>query len=249
MRDLARRRGRGAVRQGHRRRHGDDRARRPAAVRLAPLRKLRALDALSATTTWSRMQRANLIDPMAPNPSVEMLLHAFLPHKFVDHTHATAVLSLIDQPDGEKQCATRFIGGRARLRALRHAGLRPRQEGGRGLRASEPEVDGLILRQARHLHLRRERARSLRAHDRDGHARRGAARAATARRCSSRRTAAARRRRAAQVAPIVRGACSLKDDDDRRRLAPARARIPRQRRDPQFRQRRGAWRATARPAW
>ena len=40
-----------------------------------------------------------------------MMLHAFLPHKFVDHTHATAVLSLIDQPDGEER-APRSFGGR-----------------------------------------------------------------------------------------------------------------------------------------
>ena len=52
-----------------------------------------------------RIQRENLLDPAAPNPSVETLLHAFLPHKFVDHTHATAVLSLVDQPDGEAICA------------------------------------------------------------------------------------------------------------------------------------------------
>ena len=52
-----------------------------------------------------RIQRENLIeDPMAPNPSVETLLHAFLPHTFVDHTHSTAVLSLIDQPDGAALC-------------------------------------------------------------------------------------------------------------------------------------------------
>src|SRR6266851_3030066 len=45
------------------------------------------------------------IDPGAPNPSVETLLHAFLPHKFVDHTHATAVLSLADQPDAAERVA------------------------------------------------------------------------------------------------------------------------------------------------
>ena len=43
------------------------------------------------------LQRANLIDPSSPNPSVETLLHAFLPHKFVDHTHSTAVLAIVDQ--------------------------------------------------------------------------------------------------------------------------------------------------------
>ena len=46
-------------------------------------------------------QRINLLDSAAPNPSVETLLHAFLPHKFIDHTHSTAVLALTDQPDGE----------------------------------------------------------------------------------------------------------------------------------------------------
>jgi len=74
------------------------------AVRLAELRELRAREALS-DEDMVRLQRANLIDPMAPNPSVETLLHAFLPHKFVDHTHSTAVLSLIDQPDGEVRAA------------------------------------------------------------------------------------------------------------------------------------------------
>ncbi len=53
------------------------------AVRLAPLRKLRGRAQLS-DEEMVRVQRANLIDPAAPNPSVETLLHAFLPHKFVD---------------------------------------------------------------------------------------------------------------------------------------------------------------------
>jgi rhamnose utilization protein RhaD (predicted bifunctional aldolase and dehydrogenase)/NAD(P)-dependent dehydrogenase (short-subunit alcohol dehydrogenase family) len=74
------------------------------AVRLEPLGKLRALPTLS-DEDMVRIQRANLIDPMAPNPSVEMLLHAFVPHKFIDHTHATAVLSLVDQPQGPEICA------------------------------------------------------------------------------------------------------------------------------------------------
>src|SRR5271170_4738911 len=78
-----------------------------SAVRLAPMRKLRALDRVGDEELVG-VERANLIDPAAPNPSVEMMLHAFLPHKFVDHTHATAVLSLIDQPDGEKKCADVF---------------------------------------------------------------------------------------------------------------------------------------------
>src|SRR5258705_12888487 len=79
------------------------------AVRLDRLRKLRTRAALS-DEDMVRVQRENLIDPMAPNPSVETLLHAFLPHKFVDHTHSVAILSLTDQPDGEKICAELYDG-------------------------------------------------------------------------------------------------------------------------------------------
>jgi rhamnose utilization protein RhaD (predicted bifunctional aldolase and dehydrogenase) len=43
--------------------------------------------------------RGNLLDPTSPNPSVETLLHAFLPGKFVDHSHATPILVLANQPD------------------------------------------------------------------------------------------------------------------------------------------------------
>ncbi|HEY2835733.1 MAG TPA: class II aldolase/adducin family protein, partial [Rhizomicrobium sp.] len=70
------------------------------AVRLAPLRKLRKLDKLS-DEDMVNFQRINLLDSMAPNPSVETLLHAFLPHKFIDHVHSTAVLALTDQPDNK----------------------------------------------------------------------------------------------------------------------------------------------------
>src|SRR6202790_355580 len=74
------------------------------AIRLAPIQKLRARDALT-DADMVKIQRANLLDPGAPNPSVETLLHAFLPHKFIDHTHAAAVLSLADQPDAAERCA------------------------------------------------------------------------------------------------------------------------------------------------
>jgi rhamnose utilization protein RhaD (predicted bifunctional aldolase and dehydrogenase)/NAD(P)-dependent dehydrogenase (short-subunit alcohol dehydrogenase family) len=77
------------------------------AVRLDSLRKLRAREELS-DEDMVRVQRASLLDPMAPNPSVETLLHAFLPHTFVDHTHSTAVLSLVDQPNGAELCAEVF---------------------------------------------------------------------------------------------------------------------------------------------
>ncbi len=77
------------------------------AVRLAPLLDYRALPALS-DEDMVNVQRGNLMDSTSPNPSVETLLHAFLPHKFIDHTHSTAILSLTDQPDGEALCRDVF---------------------------------------------------------------------------------------------------------------------------------------------
>src|SRR3984885_14853504 len=71
------------------------------AVKLEPLRRLLALERLS-DEDMVNYQRINLLDSSAPNPSVETLLHAFLPQKFVDHTHSTAVLAITNQPEGEK---------------------------------------------------------------------------------------------------------------------------------------------------
>jgi len=68
------------------------------AVKLETVKRLRGLAALSDEEMVNQVRLA-LLDSTAPNPSVETLLHAFLPHTFVDHTHANAVLSLVDQPD------------------------------------------------------------------------------------------------------------------------------------------------------
>lgn len=78
------------------------------AVRMEPLMRLRALPALS-DEDMVNVQRSNLLDSSAPNPSVEALLHAYLPHKYVDHTHATAFLALANLPEAE--AATREIFG------------------------------------------------------------------------------------------------------------------------------------------
>lgn len=77
------------------------------AVKMDALLKARGLESLSDETMVA-LQRANLIDPSAPNPSIETLLHAFLPHRFVDHTHSTAILALVDQDDSEAVCRAVF---------------------------------------------------------------------------------------------------------------------------------------------
>jgi rhamnose utilization protein RhaD (predicted bifunctional aldolase and dehydrogenase)/NAD(P)-dependent dehydrogenase (short-subunit alcohol dehydrogenase family) len=176
------------------------------AVRLAPLLKLREREILS-DEEMVRLQRANLIDPSAPNPSVEALLHAFLPHKFVDHTHSTAVLALTDQPDGEALCREVF-GGRV--------GYVPYVMPGFGLAKAaaqvfdaDPSVEGLVLvkhgifsfgADARQAYERMIALVTL-----------AEQRLAKNRKPAPRAKLPARPAQLADVAPIVRGACSLPD--------------------------------------
>jgi rhamnose utilization protein RhaD (predicted bifunctional aldolase and dehydrogenase)/NAD(P)-dependent dehydrogenase (short-subunit alcohol dehydrogenase family) len=112
------------------------------AVRLAPLRRLRALDALS-DEDMVNFQRANLLDSAAPNPSVETLLHAFLPQKFIDHTHSTAVLALADQPDCAEICRAVF-GRRMGLVPYLMPGFALAKKAAEVFEA-DPAVEGLIL--------------------------------------------------------------------------------------------------------
>ncbi len=77
------------------------------ALRLEPLLALRALDSLDDEDMVAEQRRA-LLDASAPNPSIETLLHAFLPARFVDHSHADAILALTNQPDGKQRVAALF---------------------------------------------------------------------------------------------------------------------------------------------
>jgi rhamnose utilization protein RhaD (predicted bifunctional aldolase and dehydrogenase)/NAD(P)-dependent dehydrogenase (short-subunit alcohol dehydrogenase family) len=179
------------------------------AVRLAPLLKLRALDRL-ADEDMVRVQRANLLDPGAPNPSVETLLHAFLPAKFVDHTHANAVLSLVDQPDGEKICREVY-DGRFGFVSYVMPGFDLAKKAARVFEL-DPRVEGLILMKhgiftfgadAREAYERMIAAVSAaEAHIHKKGARRTFPAIALPQRIAG----------VAEAAPILRGACALKDD-------------------------------------
>src|SRR5437868_3447575 len=179
-----------------------------AAVRLEPLRKLRARDALS-DEDMVRVQRANLIDPSAPNPSVETLLHAFLPHKFVDHTHSTAVLSLTDQADGDGLCEEVY-GKRMGYVPYIMPGF-ALAKAAAAVYEGDPKVEGLILhrhgiftfgpdareayeRMIGHVTLAEERLKRGR-------------KAVFASAQMPQQIA-----NSTDVAPIIRGACALKDD-------------------------------------
>ena len=77
------------------------------AVKLEPLLSLKNKKYLSDEDMVA-YQKRNLIDIKSPNPSVETFLHAFLPFKYVDHTHADAVMNITNRPGGFNLCKEIF---------------------------------------------------------------------------------------------------------------------------------------------
>ncbi|MEN8215752.1 MAG: bifunctional aldolase/short-chain dehydrogenase [Pseudomonadota bacterium] len=73
-----------------------------APVKLDVLKKMAMLDQLS-DTEMVRVQRSAMTDPSAPNPSVEAILHAIIPFRYVDHTHADAVVTITNTENGAER--------------------------------------------------------------------------------------------------------------------------------------------------
>jgi rhamnose utilization protein RhaD (predicted bifunctional aldolase and dehydrogenase)/NAD(P)-dependent dehydrogenase (short-subunit alcohol dehydrogenase family) len=71
-----------------------------APVRIDVLHEVAQLPSVS-DSDLVRVQRSALIDPSAPDPSVEAVLHAIIPATYVDHTHADVVVALSNTPNGE----------------------------------------------------------------------------------------------------------------------------------------------------
>jgi rhamnose utilization protein RhaD (predicted bifunctional aldolase and dehydrogenase)/NAD(P)-dependent dehydrogenase (short-subunit alcohol dehydrogenase family) len=69
-------------------------------VKLDVLLRMAQLETL-ADSDMVRAQRAAMPNPDAPTPSVEAILHAIIPYKFVDHTHADVVVTITNTPGGE----------------------------------------------------------------------------------------------------------------------------------------------------
>jgi len=73
-----------------------------APLRLQPVRRLAELPSLGDPQMVEQLA-IHALRAGAPPPSVEAILHALLPHRFVDHTHADAVLAVADTADGEER--------------------------------------------------------------------------------------------------------------------------------------------------
>ena len=73
-----------------------------APVDLKYLLSLAQLDELSDTDMVIQQKIATL-KPNSPSPSVEAILHALIPYKYVDHTHADSILCITNTPNGLKK--------------------------------------------------------------------------------------------------------------------------------------------------
>jgi len=78
-----------------------------APVKLATLQEMAKLESLSDSDMVTE-QKAAMIDASAPNPSVEAILHAIIPYKFVDHTHADAVVTISNSINGQEHISKLF---------------------------------------------------------------------------------------------------------------------------------------------
>jgi len=68
---------------------------------LAPLRELAQRRTMS-DDDMVRLFERYLLDSKAPRPSIETLLHAFIPETAIDHTHADAILALANTRQGQR---------------------------------------------------------------------------------------------------------------------------------------------------
>lgn len=109
---------------------------------LEQLRELRVLEHLS-DEDMVREVRRTLLNPSSPTPSVEALLHAFLPHRFVDHSHADAVLALSDREGGEELCREVY-GDRVAYLPFVMPGF-PLAKAVAAVVEEQPNVEGVLL--------------------------------------------------------------------------------------------------------
>src|SRR6267142_6811453 len=72
-----------------------------AGLRLDELLPLRARQEMDDASMVEHLLRSAL-RPDQPRPSIETLLHSFIPAAHVDHTHPDAVIALTSTPDGRR---------------------------------------------------------------------------------------------------------------------------------------------------
>jgi rhamnulose-1-phosphate aldolase/alcohol dehydrogenase len=180
-------------------------------VALDELRRLQALDALT-DEEMVRSIRRQMLDPSGPQPSIETLLHAWLPHKFVDHSHSDAIVALTNTSAGERPIRE-ALGERVAIVPYVKPGFSLARLAA-AVFEKDPGVEALVLvhhglftfgetaEESYRRHIRLVQAATEYLERRAGSVARPA-----------RVDASSARGRAARVAPLVRGALAERDDD------------------------------------
>jgi rhamnose utilization protein RhaD (predicted bifunctional aldolase and dehydrogenase)/NAD(P)-dependent dehydrogenase (short-subunit alcohol dehydrogenase family) len=110
---------------------------------LERLRPVEGWDDAGEEDAGALLEAARL-DPRAPFPSVEALLHAFVPARFVDHTHAEDVLVVANQPDGRERLAT-LLGGQVAVLDYVQPGLALARAVAAAVRERD-DLEGVVVR-------------------------------------------------------------------------------------------------------
>ena len=105
------------------------------------LRRLRKLESLPDDRMANEF-RTHVLDCRAPSPSIETLAHAFLPAKYVDHTHADAILALTNQVNGAER-VPEALGEEIIVLPYVRPGFDLAKEAIKALEA-EPEATGMV---------------------------------------------------------------------------------------------------------
>ena len=113
-------------------------------LELEPLRKLKNLSTLSDEEMENQL-RIHKIQSSSPDPSVEVLLHAFLPHRYIDHTHSDFILALTNQKKW-KELLREALGPKAALLAYQTPGLSLAKEVSEAFGAN-PGVEAVVVAQ------------------------------------------------------------------------------------------------------
>jgi len=111
---------------------------------LTYLRRLRTLDALSDEDLQNEL-RTHLRDASSPDPSLETLLHCFLPQTFIDHTHADSILVLTAQPEADAR-VREALGAKVAILPFIMPGF-PLAKAVSDLYDKQPDVEAIVLGQ------------------------------------------------------------------------------------------------------
>jgi rhamnose utilization protein RhaD (predicted bifunctional aldolase and dehydrogenase)/NAD(P)-dependent dehydrogenase (short-subunit alcohol dehydrogenase family) len=111
-------------------------------LELQELQKLKSLEGLSDEEMENQL-KIHKVHFRSPDPSVEALFHAFLPHRYVDHTHAQSILILTNQKHGKELVAEALGPGIGVLPYLR-SGF-PLAKAGIELYENNPHLEAIVL--------------------------------------------------------------------------------------------------------